>query len=74
MAPVAAGCVVTLTGAAESIVLTLPSPAWVMVCLPCSADEDCALAGVSSEVEVEATAIVGGRWQVAPPGRPVRAP
>eukprot|EP00969_Alexandrium_andersonii_P114629 5067986-Alexandrium_andersonii.AAC.1 len=45
-----------------------------MVCLPCSADEDCALAGVSSEVEVEATAIVGGRWQVAPPGRPVHAP
>eukprot|EP00969_Alexandrium_andersonii_P191310 8450658-Alexandrium_andersonii.AAC.1 len=62
MAPVAAGCSITLSGAAERVVLTLPGPAWVMVSLPCSAEEDCALAGVSAEVEVSATAIVGGRW------------
>eukprot|EP00969_Alexandrium_andersonii_P306333 13541757-Alexandrium_andersonii.AAC.1 len=73
MAPVAAGCAITLTGATERVVLTLPGPAWIMLSLPCAADEDCALAGVSSEVEVSATALVGGRWHVSPPGRPVRA-
>eukprot|EP00969_Alexandrium_andersonii_P083399 3679283-Alexandrium_andersonii.AAC.1 len=52
---------------------TLPGPAWVMVSLPCTAEEDCALAGASAEVEVSATAIVGGRWHISPPGRPVRA-
>eukprot|EP00969_Alexandrium_andersonii_P146475 6477483-Alexandrium_andersonii.AAC.1 len=61
MAPVAAGCLVTLAGAVERVTLALPGPAWVMVSLPCAAEEDCALAGASAEVEVSATAIVGGR-------------
>eukprot|EP00969_Alexandrium_andersonii_P167502 7404691-Alexandrium_andersonii.AAC.1 len=56
----------------DSIVLTLPGPAWVMLSLPCAAEEDCALVGASAEVEVCATAVVGGRWHISPPGRPMR--